>query len=40
MEAVVDPGLVMIVHLSTTKEMWDKLQNVFLGDENMKIARL
>ena len=38
--AVIDSELVKILHLSTAKEMWDKLQNVFLGDENMKIARL
>ncbi len=38
--AVVDSELIKIVHLSTEKEMWDKLQNVFLGDENMKTARL
>ena len=40
MGAVVDSELVKIVHLSTTKEMWDKLQNEFLGDENVKTARL
>ena len=40
MGAVVDSELIKIVHLSTAKEMWDKLQNVFLGDENVKTARL
>ena len=40
MGAVVDSELVKIVHLSTAKEMWDKLQNVFLGDENVKKAKL
>ena len=40
MGAVVDSKLIKIVHLSTAKEMWDKLQNVFLGDENVKTARL
>ena len=40
MGAIVDSELIKIVHLSTAKEMWDKLQNVFLGDENVKTARL
>ena len=40
MGAVVDLELVKIVHLSIAKEMWDKLQNVFLGDESVKTARL
>ena len=40
MGAVVDSELVKIVHLSMVKELWDKLQNVFLGDENVNTARL
>ena len=40
MGPVVDSELIKIVHLSTAKEMWDKLQNVFLGDENVKTTRL
>ena len=40
MGAIVDSKLVEIVHLSIAKEMWDKIQNVFLGDENVKTVRL
>ena len=40
MGAVIDSELVKIIHLSIAKEMWDKLHNVFLGDENVKTTRL
>ena len=40
MGAVRDSELIKIIHLSIAKEMCDRLQNVFLGDENAKTARL